>query len=232
LNRLSSLIFLALLALLVSSAFAQNSNLSFNGKSQGNTYCNGGYGCVDSGYLDGSINGVNVGPHDGGGPGMVCDDYQKNLSNGQQWSANGIDVSSLNAGNVGADTLFGKSIGLQGYAELAYLVNQMFSLTLTGAQQSAYSQALWYLSGTLSWKDLNLAAKALVVLSELYVGKNGDSLSQYSNLWLYASNASGEMWGQVRVPEGGTALGYLFLAGIACFGSIFTELKRKVGVRK
>jgi hypothetical protein len=225
--------FPALLTLSVSSTFAQNSDLYFNGKSQGSSYCYGGYGCVDTGFLDGSINGTNVGPQDAGGPGMICDDYQKNLSTGQQWTASGIDVANLNASNIGADTLFGKNIGMQGYAEIAYLVNQVFTGTnLTGSLQSDYSQALWYLSGTLNWNDLNVAAKALVVLAELYVGKNGDSLSQYSNLWLY-SDAGTEMWGRVAVaPEGGTGLGYLFLAGISCFGSMFVRFARRAVVRK
>jgi hypothetical protein len=230
LNKLLLATSFTALLLLVSSAVAQNSNLYFNGSSQGSSYCNGGYGCVDTGFLDGSIDGVTVGPHDAGGPGMICDDYQKNLNNGQQWSANGVDVASLNAGNLAADTLFGKSIGLQGYAELAYLVNQMFALNLTGSQQSAYSQALWYLSGTLGWSDLNVSARALVALAELYVGINGDSLSRYSNLWLYAGLGS-EMWGEVKVPEGGPKLGYLLLAGAACFAAMVSRVQSKASQR-
>jgi hypothetical protein len=223
---------LALLTLSVSSAFAQNSNLYFNGKSQGSSYCYGADGCVDTGFLDGSINGVQVGPHDAGGPGMVCDDYQKNLSNGEQWTANGINVSSLNAGDIGADTLFGTSIGLKGYAELAFLVNELFTGSWTNKQESAFSQALWYLSGTLSSADLNATAKALVKAAELYVKINGDSLSGYSNLWLYASNTGGEMWGKVNVPEGGTVFGYVMLAGIVCFGSMFMRFRSKIALQK
>ncbi|HEX8817737.1 MAG TPA: hypothetical protein VF753_19765 [Terriglobales bacterium] len=228
------IIFIAVVACALwgSSALAQNSNLSFNGSSQGKSYCGGEYGCVDTGFLDGTINGVGVGPQNSGDPGMICDDYQKNLNNGQKWSANGIDVASLNAGNISGDTLFGKNIGLQGYAALAYLVNQMFTSSLTGSQQLAYSQALWYISGGLNWNQLNLAAKALVLLAELYVDKNGDSLSQYSNLWLYASKSGGgEMWGRVSVPEGGTVAGYLLLTMASCMAAMLLRNRSRAAHR-
>jgi hypothetical protein len=215
-------------ALWGSSALAQNSNFSFNGTSQGSTYCGGQYGCVDTGFLDGSVNGVNVGPQSPGNPGMICDDYQKNLNVGQHWSASGIDVASLNSGNIGGDTLFGKNIGLQGYAAMAYLVNQMFSSNLNGSQQLAFSQALWYISGGLNWNQLNVTARALVLLATLYVDTNGDSLSQYSNLWLYASKSGGgEMWSRVSVPEGGTVAGYLLLVMTSCIAAMFVRRRSR-----
>lgn len=213
----------AVLALLVSSAIAQNSKLYFNGNSQGNKYCVGPYGCVATGFYDGSIDGVAVGPGKPGGPGMICDDFRDQIQKGENWTANGVQVSTLNSGNIAADTLFGSAIGLTGYAKLAYLVNQMFTTSLTGAQLSAYSQALWYITGGLTWSQINAAAKTLVTFAANYVKTNGNSLSHYANLWLYMPNPKGaqEMWGLVSVPEGGAALMYLLLTGVSCVGAMF-----------
>jgi len=214
----------AVLVLLVSPAFGQNSSLYFNGTAQGSVYCGGPDACVQTGFFDGSIDGVNVGPGQPGGPGMISDDYNDYLWKGEKWRANGIEVSTLNASNIGHDTLFGNSIGLGGYAKLAYLVNQMFTTSgLGNAQLSAYSQALWYISGGVTWNELNASAKALVNAAAAYVNTNGTSLAKYANLWLYVPNGPQEMWGDgpMTVPEGGEALMYLLIVGASCFGAIF-----------
>jgi hypothetical protein len=212
------------------SAFGQNTNMYFNGGTQGDVYCGGSEGCVYTGYYDGSINGVNVGPSQPGGPGMICDDYQDNISSGEQWTANGIQASTLNASNIG-QTLFGAGVagvsGIQIYTELAYLVNQMFTTTPTTAQLSAYSQALWYITGGVTLAQIGGTTGQAYqdYLAALSFFKNGGSLSQFANLWLYTPNPRGpneaqEMWGLVAVPEGGAALMYLLLAGASCFGAI------------
>jgi len=221
----------AVLALLVSPAFGQSSSLYFNGTAQGNRYCGGPDGCVQTGFFDGSINGVNVGPSQPGGPGMISDDYNDYLWKGEKWRANGIEVSTLNATNIGQDTFFGTSIGLGGYAKLAYLVNQMLTTGgLTNAQLSAYSQALWYITGGVTWNELNASARNLVNAAAAYVNTNGTSLAKYTNLWLYVPNGPREMWGDgpMNVPEGGQALTYLLVAGASCFGAIFLRRQSRV----
>lgn len=221
-----------LITLFVSSAVGQSPNLYFNGKTQGNKYCGGPDGCVATGFFDGSINGVDVGPGQPGGPGMISDDYNAQLQKGENWAATGIQVSSLNAGNVGADTLFGSKIGIKGYAELAYLVNLMFTTNLSGSQLSAYSQALWYITGGLSWSELNSAARSLVNAAVAYAKKDGYSLAQYADLWLYVPNAKGaEVWGLVDAPEGGTAFLYLVLSGVSCLAAVFLGRPGKCGRR-
>jgi len=108
------------------SAVGQNVNMFFNGGTQGDAFCGGSEGCVATGFYDGSINGVNVGPGQPGGPGMICDDYNDNIYAGEQWTASGIQASTLNASNI-SQTLFGGGVGgvsgIQIYTELAYLVN-------------------------------------------------------------------------------------------------------------
>src|SRR5277367_6825311 len=130
----AALIFGVLLCFAV-PAFGQNSNLSFNGGYQGDVWCGGPEGCVATGLYDGTINGQQVGPGGAGGLGMICDDYGHNIYSGESWTANGINASSLNAGNINS-TQFGKTIGLTGYTELAYVVNLMFTSNATSAQQS------------------------------------------------------------------------------------------------
>ena len=205
-------------------AFGQNSNLSFNGGYQGDVWCGGSEGCVATGLYDGTINGQQVGPGGAGGLGMICDDYNHNIYSGESWTANGIDVANLNASNIGS-TQFGKTIGLTGYTELAYVVNLMFTTNPSSAQQSVYSQVIWALTGGVSASQLSSGALTLYnwVIANC---KTLPSLSTYLNLMLYTPTNQGadgpqEMWGQnMQVPEGGAALLYMLLAGVACFWAI------------
>jgi len=223
------------LLFVVCSAFGQNTNMYFNGGTQGDVYCGGSEGCVYTGFYDGSINGVNV-PSQTGGQGMVCDDYADTVYAGEHWTANGIQASTLNASNIG-QTLFGAGVGgvggIQIYTELAYLVNQMFTTAPTTAQLSAYSQALWYITGGLTLSQIGGTSGQAYqyYLAALSFFNKGGSLSQFANLWLYTPNPRGpneaqEMWGLVAVPEGGAAIAYLLLAGASCLGAIFLRQTR------
>ncbi len=211
-------------------ALGQNTNVFFNGGFQGDIYGGGADGNVGTGFYDGSINGVIVGPG-GSSPGMVCDDYSHDITAGESWTANGINAASLNAGNIG-QTEFGAAIGLSGYTEIAYLVNQMFSTNPNSATQSAISQAIWFItSGGASTKGGLLAGAALTFFNNAIAF--GGSLSDFANLWVYTplpNNGPQEMWGVVAVPEGGAALLYLLLAGVSCFGAMFFR-SRKQGAK-
>jgi hypothetical protein len=219
------------------SALAQDTPMYFDGGYHGTAW-NG----VETGFYAGSINGVNVGHAGDASPGMICDDYYDEITAGERWSATAYQVSSLNAGNIGS-TLFGgdtfyitggsnhglQMTGLQGYTAMAYLVNIMFTTSPTASTQSYVSQALWYLTSNattaghgLSWSSIQSQAQTFVNAA---IGADGGSLSQYANLWLYTKPMSPggeqEMWGNVPVPEGGTAALYLLLDGLACAGAVW-----------
>ena len=220
---------------LVPLAVGQTSvSMSFDG-----TYsavsCIGPEGCVGAGLYGGTINGVTVGAGQAV-PGMICDDYFDNITSGQTWTASGINAASLNTSNIVSQTLFGSTIGMAGYTEVAYLANQMLTGTgLSSAQQGAISEAIWFI--TSGGKSGALGSTALGYLNAaLAAYKAGTiSLSQFANLYLYTPSPKGatgepqEMWSLVSVPEGGAALGYLLLAGLCCFGAMFLRSRRQIG---
>ena len=232
------------------SAFANgNTQMYFNGGYQGSDWAGGPEGDVATGFYNGSINGTNVGPGQTS-PGMICDDYYDNVFSGEHWTATAYQVSTLNAGNIGQDTLFGSAAGwgsvfgisgLQGYSALAYLVSDMFTNGVGNAGlQSSISQALWYLTSAAVGRGFSLAsldsqAQSLVTAA---LAHSNISLSTYSGLWLYTQpfdpNGPQEMWGQVpvpTVPEGGAAALYLLLAGLACVGAVW-QSRRTTGATR
>jgi len=246
-----SLLFLLGVACLfcASSAFAQidNTQMYFNGGYQGDVWSGGPEGSVATGFYDGSINGVNVGPGYQS-PGFICDDYYDNITSGEHWQATGYQVSSLTLSNIAQDTLFGGAAGwetafgingLQGYTALAYLANLMFTSNPSSSTQSSISQALWYLTSVATghaWSLTSLSTQAQGFVSTALANCN-ISLSNYAGLYLYTQpfNPAGpqEMWGQIQVlnvPEGGSALAYLLIAGAACMGAVW-QSRRITGAR-
>lgn len=218
---------------------AQNTNMYFNGGFQGNVVCGLPDGCAGTGFYDGSINNVNVGPGQAS-PGFVCDDYLDNVTTGETWKANGINVASLNSSNI-SQTLFGSSPNLSAsaaltlYAEMAYLMNQMFTTNPTAAQQASYSEALWYLSanavqpGKIKLNTLDSQAQTDVTNAELNANT---PLSQYGNLWIYTPSPMGpgqaqEMWSTVAVSEGGSAAMYLLLAALSCCAAMLFRIRSR-----
>jgi hypothetical protein len=202
-------------------AFGQNATLNFNGGYQGSNW-NYGSETVGTGFYDGSINGVQVGPGQPGGPGMVCDDFNDHVTTGETWTATAINASTLSS-NLGA-LLFGNSIGVTGYTEVAYLVYQMFTTSPSAATQAAYSEAIWALTGGVNVSALT--GQALTFYNNAKADWNTMTSTELASLWIYTPNPRGpneaqEMWGLVPVPEGGSAIAYLLLAGLCCFGAMF-----------
>ena len=233
-----------------SSAVAQifNTQMYFNGGYQGDVWGGGPEGTVATGFYDGSINGVNVGPGQTS-PGFICDDYYDNITTGEHWTATGYQVSSLNASNIGSDSLFGNAnwsavvsgwTGVQGYQALAYLANDMFTNGIgNSALQSSISQALWYLTSLAIGRPLSLSSLDPTACSLVaYVTTHSlPGLSSYSGLFLYTQpfNPTGpqEMWGQVNilaVPEGGSALAYLLIGALGCVAAV-RQSRRITGAR-
>src|SRR5271165_4731010 len=133
------LLFLAVMAWLVcglpATAQIGNTLMYFNGGYQGDVWSGGPEGAVETGFYDGSVNSVNVGPGQNS-PGFICDDYYDSVYAGEHWTATAYQASTLNASNIGTDSLFGNSnwsavvsgwTGVQGYQALAYLANDMFT---------------------------------------------------------------------------------------------------------
>jgi len=236
LKRASLLIIAAALLFIVPSVLGQTTPMYVNGSYQGNNWTYGGKTSA-TGFYDGSINGVQVGPGQPGGLGMVCDDFKDNVYAGEHWTATAINASSLNSSNLG-QVLFGATIGLAGYTEVAYLVNQMFTTNPNAATQTAYSQAIWALTksgvspSALTGMALTLYNTAISMCTHGQI-----SLSQFKNLWIYTpthwtGGRPQEMWGMVPVPEGGTALAYLLLAAISCFGAMRLRVRRQASAGK
>jgi hypothetical protein len=230
-NRMKSILLSgAALLLFVPSVLGQNTNMSFNGGYQGSNWTYGSE-TVGTGFYDGSINGVQVGPGQSS-PGMICDDFRDNVYAGETWTANAVSAGSLTSSNIG-QTLFGSSIGLAGYQEVAYLVYQMFTTNPNAATQAAYSEAIWALTGSGVAVSALKAQGGLAWALYLAVTSGTEKLtqSQLAGLWIYTPTVPGgknaqEMWGMVPVPEGGAAFGYLFLAGISCFGAMLLRSRR------
>jgi hypothetical protein len=193
------------------------------------TWSNWG-GDYGAGIYTGTINGASS-------PGIICDDFNDNVTSGETWNAHAFEASSLTSGNIG-ETLFGNTIGITGYAEVATLVSMMFSGSSTygsisGITQAELSSAIWdiTLGGTL--QGLDWKAKALVAAVELAFNGNSAAaqayLSTLTNLWILTPTPLGpgepqEMWTEnLSVPEGGAALLYLLLGGLSCFGAMFIK---------
>ena len=218
----------AALLLFAPFVLGQDTNMSFNGGYQGSNWTYGGE-TVGTGFYDGSINSVQVGPGQSS-PGMICDDFRDNVYAGETWTATAMSAGSLTSSNLG-QTLFGSSIGLAGYQEVAYLVYQMFTTNPNAATQAAYSEAIWALTGSgVSVSALKAqGGLAWALYQAVTSGSQKLTQSQLAGLWIYTPTVPGgknaqEMWGMVPVPEGGAALGYVFLAGIACFGAMVLRM--------
>jgi len=219
-------------ALSIAPFAAGQTPMSFNGYYSA-VSCIGPEGCVGAGLYGGTINGVNVGQGQNV-PGMICDDYFDNITAGQTWKASGLDAANI--GSNLSQTLFGAAIGLAGYTEVAYLANTMLtSAGLTSAQQGAISEAIWYITSKGASGALALGSLAqgyLTAALNAWNNGNGITLSQFANLYLYTPSPQGpgeaqEMWSLVPVPEGGTALAYLLLAGVFCFGAMRLRLRQQ-----
>jgi hypothetical protein len=197
-------------------------------------------GDFGAGIYTGTINGKSS-------PGIICDDFNDEVTAGETWNAKAYQASSLASGNIGS-TLFGNSIGLTGYAEVATLVSMMFGNTpnsyggITGITQSELASAIWDITTPGGVNGLDAKAKALVASVELAftgnVSKATTYLATLTNLWILTpdpltgvgSGEPQEMWTEnLKVPEGGTASMFLLLAGVSCFGAMFFKYRNRLG---
>ncbi|MGA9670823.1 MAG: hypothetical protein WBQ94_16550 [Terracidiphilus sp.] len=217
-------------------AVAQQDTVDFTGgysTTWGNS--SGNYG---AGIYTATINGV---PSSSG---IICDDFKDEITSGETWKANAYQASSLASGNLGS-TMFGNTIGLTGYAEVATLVSMMFSGnssygSITGITQAELSSAIWYITAPGGISGLDTKATALVAAVELAFGGNTSAATKYlatlTNLWILTPANLGpgepqEMWTEgLSVPEGGATFLFLFLAGATCFGAMFFKYRQRAAI--
>lgn len=188
--------------------------------------------------------GIYIGPYDiqvGGASGstypMVCDDFNDDIGIGSTWQANPVSVSASTL----SQTLFGSQTGaLQGYEEVAALTYAILFNTQGSSNTALMQYAIWAIFSpgqVQSWlqsHDSNYAADWATIQSWIqWAAKNGSQslLSQFI-VWTPQNCVSGGCGGQEffqYVPEGGAALAYMLLAGLACFGAMFHSKSRRGG---
>ena len=197
---------------------------------------NGDFG---AGIYSATINGASS-------PGIVCDDFNDDITSGEKWNASAYEASSLASGNIGS-TLFGNTIGLTGYAEVATLVSMMFGNTpnsydgITGITQSELSSAIWDITTPGGINGLDANAKALVAAVESSYNGNVQAATTYlaslTNLWILTpkpltgvgSGEPQEMWTEgLSFPEGGGGFMFLLLAGGSCLGAMFFKYRSRL----
>jgi hypothetical protein len=190
----------------------------------------------------------------GSSPGIICDDFKDEVTSGEKWNAKAYEASSLASINPATgqpyvdSTLFGKTVGLSGYAEVAVLVSMMFGNTpnsyggITGITQSELASAIWDITTPGGISGLDLKARALVAVVELTFSGNTSLATKYlatlTNLWILTpdpltgvgSGEPQEMWTEgLSMAEGGTTLMFLLLAGVTCFGAMFLKYRGRLG---
>jgi len=242
----------AMLFCLAMPASAQDVTIDFTGIANPNVQALGAY----AGYYTGTVtaNGVTTASE----PGFICDDYNDEIFlPNESWQATATSFASLVTPGGSVNTtalnglLFGQSIGIDGYAAIAYLSNLM--ATASPSTQADISAAIWYIgsigSGTLSLSSLDSGAQSLVnslIGGAGEFGAIGSATSaalaelESSSLWIYTPTGQDiepqddpfpqEFIGSVAVvsaPEGGAPLLYLLLAAAACFGAMSFRYRRQ-----
>jgi hypothetical protein len=177
------------------------------------------------------------------GTGVICDDFNHDDTIGETWTANAINTWSLNSTNI-LKTEFGATIGFVGYAEVATLASEIFALNNgTAASFGGVSkvtgtdlgEAIWDITTPGGITGITNNAKALVKWVEGLYGSSSAALAYLhgQSLWILTPNPNNgpqELWA-VSVPEGGSALQFLLLAGLMCFGAMRFRSKRQYGNR-
>lgn len=197
--RIGSLAAMAACALfcLASPAFANEATVTINFTGVANTSVQtlGAY----AGYYSGNVNG-------GATTNFICDDYNDEIFVPESWQASATSFASLATSTAALDgTDFGKTIGVDGYAAIAYLSSLMATTPASG--QADISAAIWYIgalgTGTnagplgndsIPWSSLDATAQGYVTsllgTTGAYGSLGGDTSNatselEGSNLWVY-----------------------------------------------
>lgn len=200
-------------------ALAQTDDLTFTGGYQG-----ADYGLATGPYTI-QVNG-------GQTYNMICDDFSDEIYQGKTWTATPNTYSSLSSllfgTQSGAATEYANAITLayalmfntQGAA--GSYTNNMIQFAIwaifnPSAVQGTVSQADWkVICGWISWAQSNQLSASALASWIIWTPQN-----------CVAGGCGGQEFFQY-VPEGGAALAYLLLAGVACFGAVFRTRARRV----
>lgn len=201
-----------------------------------------------------SMDGIYVGPYNAtvnNQPSqIICDDFAHEVTAGESWVAKVTLVSSLNSSDVGGLTWgnagnsgigLGGQTGsvLQGYVAMAYLASEMLPLSgnPNNATQVGYlAYAIWAIfdaSAVESWLNNPTVWQKVQALAESAL--NGAvagtyTASQFAGWEILTPIAGSNGPPQeffIYVPEGGSTLVYLLLAGFCCFGTMFFRSRRR-----
>lgn len=196
---------------------------------------------VLDGIYVGSYSATNTQTHTG--TQITCDDF----SDESNYNASTYVVNTFSTlGNA----LWGKTQNAtMNYEEVGWLTLRM--LNQTGLTQGYYSYAIWSVfdpNGVLSWlKKYNDVNACLAVFgnsctsstassgSLLYSAQQNYASGNYSNFLILTPQGCGsaglcaEQEFFELVPEGGSALVYLLLAAVSCFGAILLSRRHANG---
>jgi hypothetical protein len=185
--------------------------------------------------------GIYIGPYDiqvgQNGPtyGMICDDFNDDISIGSTWTAKPISVS----GATLSQTMFGGQQGaLAGYEEVAALSYAILFGNQGATTNSLMQYAIWAVfspTAVQNWlmanDGSNYANDWKTIQGYITWASQHTSQSLLSEfvVWTPQNCQSGNCGAQEMfqfVPEGGTALMYLLLAGLFCFGAMWVKSRR------
>jgi hypothetical protein len=192
--------------------------------------------------------GIYIGPYDiqvggssGATYGMICDDFNDDIGIGSTWTAQPISVS----GTTLSQTLFGSQSGaLMGYEEAAALSYAILFGNQGSSANALMQYAIWAVfspTQVQNWLKANdgsnYAADWQTIQGLIaWAGQHtSQSLLSEFVVWTPQNCQSGGCGGQEffqYAPEGGSALMYLFMAGVCCFGAMWIRSRGAAGLLK
>jgi hypothetical protein len=217
---------------LAPSVVAQNVNLT----SAGNNITDGVY--VSPYYA--TVNGVANTP-------IVCNDFADDSHLNTSWTASIVPFSSLATGGLASTAWGAAGATVQLYEEAAWLTLGVFQQSKGTQGQINYSFAVWAVfdpSGVASWLTAygdTTTYNAIFGPGGLLATAAGNSysLGEFANFHIITPEVGGKTCTAgncseqefFSVPEGGAALGYLIMAGLACLGAMIVRSRRQVCLR-
>ena len=211
---------------------------------------------VDGGNY--TMDGIYVGPYNATQNNqpvqIICDDFEHEVSPGQSWSATVTSVSSLtnsttglvwSGASAGGALLGGTTYSMvQGYYAMAFLDTEMLALSgnkANAAQIGYLAYAVWAVfdSGAVyTWLKNHNDLSAWSIVESLAQGALAGKYSagQFAGWEILTPICPGQGCSNGPpqeffefVPEGGSALMYLLLAGTVCFGTMWMRSRRMAG---
>ena len=181
---------------------------------------------------------------------VVCDDFADDSHlNTAPWSASIVSLSSL----ASTSNLLNTAWGAAGktflmYEEAAWLTMPLLSQTAGTPGQVNYSYAVWAVFdpiGVANWLNsygdtatYNAVFGPNGYLAGAAAAASSFTPGEFSNVLIITPTVGGgactaggcpEQEFIEVVPEGGVAMGYVFLASLCCFGAMFLRSRRQMG---